>query len=456
MTDRYVKSGAGNSSPYANWTNAATTLAAAFAVAAPGDTIYVSKAHTESQGSLMNLVSPGTLANPVYIIGVDDTGNPVPPTATATGAIIGSTSGWGLTFRGVAYSYKVDYTCDRSNSNFAAIFGVDPDAVTSPGSCFWYFDSCNLIQGSINAGSPIQIGEPNSSIGYKQASAVFKNCVVKFNNASQKLAALGNLDWIGGSLNVAAAVPTTLLALGVGSDLSTPQVNIRGVDLSGLGSNALVDVSGSPQGFASIANCKIASGTVVTTGTFSGMSGPNVEMDNCDSGATNYRSSRNTPVGSVVTETTKVRTGGASNGTTSLAWKMVTGSNAKFPAFALATKEMAIWNDTTGASKTLTVEFLHDSVTALTNGDIWLELQYLGSSGSPVSTFLSNAKADVLASASNHSSSSATWTTTGLTNPNKQALSVTFTPQSKGYLQVKVYLSKASYTVYVDPKLTVV
>lgn len=457
MANIYLKSGAGNSSPYANWTNAATTLAAAFAAAVPGDTIYVSKSHSEAQGSLMNLVSPGTLANPIYIIGVDDTGNPVPPTVTATGAVIGSTNGWGLTFRGVAYSYKVDYTCDLSNSNYAAILGIDSDSSTGAGSGFWLFDSCNLTQGSINAGSPIQIGQPNSTTGYKQSAAQFKNCVIKFNNASQKIISLGNLDWLGGSLNVAAAVPAVLLALGNGSDLSTTNVTIRGVDLSGIGSNALVDVSSSPQGFVSIANCKIAPGTVVTTGTFAGIYGPNVEMDNCDSSATNYRSSRNTPVGSVITETTKIRTGGASDGTNGLSWKMTSGSNTRFPAFALATKEIAIWNDTAGTSKTLTVEILHDSLTALHNGDIWLELQYLGSTGSPVSTFVTNAKADMLpgTGTTNHASSSATWTTTGLTNPNKQSLSVTFTPQSKGYLQVKVHLAKASYTVYVDPKLTV-
>lgn len=321
MANIYVKSGAGNSSPYANWTNAATTLAAALAAASAGDTIFVSKSHSESSSGLLNLVSPGTQSNPVYIIGVDDTGNPVPPTATSPGAIVGSSNGWGITFRGVAYSDKVDYTCDRSGSNYSAFFGIDPDGTVSPGLAYWYFESCNITQGSAHPASNIQIGQPNLATGYKQSAAVFKDCVVKFSNASQKIVALGNLDWIGGSLNVASAVPTTLLALGSGSDLSTPQVNSRGVDLSGIGSNSLVDVTGSPQGFAGFVNCKIASGTVATIGTFAGIYGPIVEMDNCDSGATNYRSSRNTPVGAVVTETTKVRTGGASNGTTSLAWK---------------------------------------------------------------------------------------------------------------------------------------
>lgn len=456
MANFYVKSGAGNSNPYANWTNAATTLATALGAATAGDTIYVSKSHSESSSGLLNLVSPGTHANPVFIIGVDDTGNPVPPTATATGAVVGSSNGWGITFRGVAYSYKVDYVCDRSNSNFAADFGIDPDTITTPGNVLWIMDSCNVTQGSINSGSNIVIGQANSSTGYKQSSLQLKNVVVKFKNSAQKFLCRGDMSWLGGSLDVSSVVPTTLVALGSGSDLGSPVATIRGVDLSGIGSNALVDVSSSTLGFASIANCKIASGTVVVTGTYAGINGPVVEMDNCDSGATNYRSSRNTPTGSVITETTKVRTGGASDGTTTLSWKITTGSNAKFPAFALATKEIAIWNDTTGSSKTLSIEILHDSLTPLTNADIWPEVQYLGSSGSPVSTFLSGAKADILASASNHASSSATWTTTGMTNPNKQTMSLTFTPQSKGFFLIKIHTAKPSYTVYADPKVAVV
>ena len=42
-----------------------------------------------------------------------------------------------------------------------------------------------------------------------------------------------------------------------------------------------------------------------------------------------------------------------------------------------------------------------------------------------------------------------------MSNPNTQKLSVTITPQEAGYMQAKVYLAKASKTVYVDPKLTV-
>ena len=41
-----------------------------------------------------------------------------------------------------------------------------------------------------------------------------------------------------------------------------------------------------------------------------------------------------------------------------------------------------------------------------------------------------------------------------MSNPNKQKISVSFTPQMKGAVHVKVCLAKASTTVYVDPYIT--
>lgn len=101
---------------------------------------------------------------------------------------------------------------------------------------------------------------------------------------------------------------------------------------------------------------------------------------------------------------------------------------------------------------TATIEVITDNVT-LTDGECWLEIQYLGTSGVPLGSFLSDAKADVLATAANQTTSSETWTTTGLTTPVKQYLRVTFTPQEKGFVHAVVKLAKASTTVYVCPKL---
>jgi hypothetical protein len=68
---------------------------------------------------------------------------------------------------------------------------------------------------------------------------------------------------------------------------------------------------------------------------------------------------------------------------------------------------------------------------------------------------IDDAMADVLATAASQASSSATWTTTGMSNANKQQLSVTFTPQEKGLIIARVCVAKSSYTLYVDPELQV-
>jgi hypothetical protein len=177
-------------------------------------------------------------------------------------------------------------------------------------------------------------------------------------------------------------------------------------------------------------------------------------MFNCDSADTHYRYRKATQFGTIQDETTLVRTGGASDGTTTYSYKLVTNADAEHPMLTLDTPEIVRWNDTTGSSITVTVEFLHDSATALKDNEIWLAVMYLGTSGVPLASFV-NDGVSVVATAASQASSSETWTTTGMANPNKQKMSVTFTPQEAGFLHATVRMAKASYTAYVDPKLTV-
>ncbi|NIT14586.1 MAG: hypothetical protein GTN99_10200 [Candidatus Dadabacteria bacterium] len=183
--------------------------------------------------------------------------------------------------------------------------------------------------------------------------------------------------------------------------------------------------------------------------------GTEILINNVDSGDTNYKLYRETIYGTIVDETTIVKDSGASDGTTQLSWKMDGGSNPEWNFFTLITPEIVKWNETTGSSITVTVDFIHDSLTALQDDEIWLEVQYLGTSGFPLSVFVDDAASDYLATPANQTASSSTWTTTGLTNPNEQELSVSFTPQEKGFIHAKVHLAKASYTVYVDPELSI-
>lgn len=177
-------------------------------------------------------------------------------------------------------------------------------------------------------------------------------------------------------------------------------------------------------------------------------------MHNCDATDTNYRLWEETYAGSTKQETTVVRTGGASDGTTPLSWRLASNTLAEYPTLVHESPEIVRWNETIGSAITATIEILTDNVT-LTDAECWLEVQYLGTSGFPLSLFISDAKADILATAANQTTSTEAWTTTGIGTPVKQKLSVTFTPQEKGFIHAVVKLAKPSTTVYVDPELTV-
>jgi hypothetical protein len=131
---------------------------------------------------------------------------------------------------------------------------------------------------------------------------------------------------------------------------------------------------------------------------------------------------------------------------------MTTSANANEFVAPLVSDDIAIWIDSVGTSRTISIDIIHDSLTALTDAEVWMEIDFLGSASFPLSTPLSDKRATVLTTPANQTISTVDWTTTGLTNPNKQKLEVTFTPNMKGFVYARVCLAKASYTIYVDPK----
>ena len=177
------------------------------------------------------------------------------------------------------------------------------------------------------------------------------------------------------------------------------------------------------------------------------------EMYNCDSSDTNYRLWIADYNGSIKSETSVVRTGGASDGATPLSWVMVSNEKTIFPLFALASPEIVRWNDTTGSAITVTIEIVSNE--PLGNKQCWIEVQYLGTNGLPLSSFISSAPADLLSLATALASSSEEWATAGITGPSRQKISVTFTPQERGYVHAVVRLAEPNTTVYVDPLLTI-
>jgi len=435
MAVLYVRSTDGDDADNGStWALAKATLAGAFAAAAAGDTIYVSHQHSESQASAMTLTSPGTAANPCRVLCVNDGAEP--PTTLATTALIKTTGSYGITFLGYAYFYGITFRAAEGGASGNILFG------TGATQADFVFDNCRLE--AMGTSSTL-----NRS-GYHVITYTLKDTVVKFGGASGYINLLSmEVNWFGGSLDVSSAVPNFLFKLDYGG-----LARLVGVDLSGLNTK-LVSIYDGAHEYIYLTNCRTnASMGLLYSAISYGSKSAFIFSDRSDSGDTNYKIDHRKFEGSIVTETTIKRTGGASDGTTAYCWKMVSLSTPQF-FWPLESPPIAVWNETVGSALTLTVEILHDSTTALKDDEVWVEVEYLGTSGYPKSSIASDRKTDILATAANQDSSSADWTTTGLSNPNKQKLVATFTPQEKGPLVARVMLAKPSYTIYVCPKVTV-
>ena len=441
----YVRSTDGSdASDGLTWTNAKATLAGALAVAAAGERIWVSQAHAETQASAMTLTSAGTAAAPIEILCGNDAAEP--PTALATTATV-STSATGnhISFLGHAYLYGISFTAGGPTVTAAILF-----TNTAAGWSF-VFDTCSLILGGAQSGSDLQIGFGSSSADDQSVTLKSSTIQLAAHTGSQLILGSARFLMEGGGF-VTNATPTTVITV---LNASPAEATFRGVDLSLFGSGkSLVNVAPATAAFIRFANCKLGDSVALTTGTPPGPGGSVIWLDNCDSGDTQSRMQRHSYEGDVYSETTIVRTGGASNGTTPLSHKMVSSANRTFTT-PLYGPEMVIWNSATGSAKTATVEILHDSDVALQDDDVWLEVEALTTSGFPLASFYSDRVTDIMGTPANQASSAVTWTTTGLINPNKQKLGVTFTPQEIGVVRARIAVATPGYTVYADPVITI-
>jgi hypothetical protein len=431
------------------WDNAHCFLARIFGdtsgtgKTAVGDTVYVSHTHSETgaAGIGVNITFPGTATNANSVICVNDVGDPSSPGTAATTAVVASaTTGTLNFFGGHAYIYGITFSAGSGSSNTSlSLVTTTPLGVR--------FEACRL---KINSTGTATIRFGSSSAGGTTSYRVeLENTVLQFGAVGQGIRfSGGEFYWHNTASAIAGSAPTALIVWDTnGLHLNA---NFVGLDLAGA-TGALVTVSSVTAGLLNFVNCKLGSGFTFTTGTHAGIGGPEVNFINCDSGSTNYNYYRETAQGTIVDEGTFILTGGASDGTTPISWKMATNANSKF-GWPLVSAPIVAWNDATGA-KTATVEIL--SAATLTDADVWVEVDYLANSGDPGGLAVSDRAATPVATAANQTSSAASWAG-GLGGATPQKLSVAFTANKKGAVRARVMLAKASVTaLYVNPKLTI-
>jgi hypothetical protein len=458
MANIYVRSSDGNNAEDGTtWALAKETLTGAAAIDAAGDNIYVSDDHAENSSSAaISLAFAGTLTAPVKLLSVNDTSDPEPPTALAAGATVSTTGNYSIGINGSVYAYGLTFiTSSAGGNNGSASINLSPN-----GNTIQRFENCTFKILSTSTAPYFNLHGANLAVC---SDVKLINCSFRTGRAdNQRIIAYGiNVHIQGGTFQQESGSysGTVFQPFGAtGEGLS--KFLVENFDISGCASTVSLfyppGAGGNAGAIATIRNSKLPSGWSgsLVSGTWAQAVGMRCEMYNCDSGDTNYRLWIQEYAGSILSETTIVRTGGASDGTTPIAWKMITTSDAKFEGARLASPEIVQWNETTGSSITATVEVITDGVT-LTDQEAWIEVDYLGTSGVPLGSVASDIETDILTAAENQTTSSETWTTTGLSSPVKQKLSVTFTPQEKGYLQATVVLAKASTTMYVCPKMDV-
>ena len=362
---------------------------------AAGDTVYVAANHAETQTSSMTITvaSSATLMTDVVCVDNSATGH-VPPAAgdaRTTATVTSTNTGTFSIAASLAYFYGVTFNC-------AGGFSCGSSLGCS------IFESCAFVSTS-GAASPVV------TAGFVE----FVNVALTTANATNTGGISGGaFVWRGGSFVAPAGASRVLKPVG-GSCL------FDSVDFSSHSFNPLFGAVASGAS-TTLTNCKFAAGQAVSA--FSIPVGTGCDGISSDSAASAVRQQRIRNEGSLANNTAVVRTSGASDGTTQLAWQIVTGSGPPSWPDPFASFPIAIWNPVVGATVTLTVYGIANMAALPNNDDIWIEARYLGSAAAPLGAMMTATKANILAANAPLAADTSAWDTQAPQRANSTAYTV--------------------------------
>lgn len=422
---------------FTGWQAPHARLASAFAATwgQVGNTFFVASEHAETRTTAMTLTSPGIFTNPCFVVCVAKT--PIPPTAATTGATINTTGASNITF-GAQALYAVGVTISAGSvASTASIIYCSADQT------YLSFKTCGLKLNNTSASSRHYL---NNNSFLAASRFYFDACTFTFgSNTGQQFLAdqpLNDLVIRGGSVVVGANVPTTLF------NGSATNVLLEGFDLSAIPSGKTLIGASINSGHFEIKDCKLATGVTISAA-------PLITQFNylirADDTGTNYRHELRAYPGTQTVDTTIVRTGGATDGTTPISWKIITTANSKW-VLPFESYPISLWSDAVAGPVTVTIYGTTTGGGVPNDDAIWMEIECLGTSGNPLGVFTTTTKASVLvaSSAVNNSADASTWGGGGAGNGFK--IVGTFTPVLKGPITVYVKAALASTTYYIDPR----
>ena len=459
MATYYVSSVDGNNADTgASWALAKATVAGALAVATTtGDIILVDSAHAYDAGG-NSITWNASSGIHVSIISTDRVNG---------GALAGASERCGTGSGGYAFYiatanaqtlYIQGMTIEPSTTSNDATVCVIASA-QPPGVVGVTMKNCTLLRQSGNDKTTFQLGTTAAS-NARLPVVVLDGCTFKTtsitypsNTPFLRLGAAA-VEIIGCStVTTAGTTPTKILNGGAqAAQGHFGDARIIDCDFSATACADTVDIGGTwyPIEFV---NCKFhASTTLVPTGTW--LAGAaSVSYVNCDSCDTEYKYAHYSREGALTVDTATYASDPATVAGTSLSWKIVTTASA-IESSPFVTPWVSTWIDSTG-SKTLSLELVYDSATNLTDREVWAEFEYLGNASYPLGTVVSTRNANPFTgTGTDLTAGSATWTE-AMANDNKDKITTTVTVNGKGLARARLFVAKASQTLYVDPQLRV-
>lgn len=399
-----------------------------------GDVVHVDKNHSEtipSDDALSALSCGGDYDDPTVLVCVDKTDSD----SLAVGAVVYSQRTNGKTFWNFAVSINIAW---KFSGN-----------VTTTGNTGWIFiGDGNMTLLELDGASNHFLNTTSTS----HAHVALLNGDIKLNNAANILGVFGELIWKNGSL-IAPNGSTYLFGQSTPAGYKSRLV-VEDVDLSAMGNNTLLSAGSATQLNATFTRCKLPAAFTLTSALLAAGYLGKVKLHHCSSENRTWEFYEKGQEGQVEASASIYRSGGASDGTTPISWKMTSSAAVMEYLIPLTGPDIKIWN-TLASEITLTVHGVLDSATNLQDDELWLEVSYPADAASGLGA-VEITRVLPYAGPSNLSASTETWVGTGgFSNENKFKLSATFTPGKAGPITARVCLGKPSTTLYICPKVEI-
>lgn len=420
----------------ANWTFA-TPFIDYGANAAVAENVYVSNNHAATPSTNI-AIATGTNTAPIGIFCVPD--DTVSPTSLAETAVETTTGSITMSITGFVYCYGVTFNIGSAGNSINLTLNNN-SAINGN----ILLERCAV---NLNAtGSSTQMIFGNSA-GQQQRTSL-RNTNLKLSNATAVITVSGRVTWDGGALTNSATMTTAPFQVGSrGCDTF-----ITGVDFSGLPATLpLSRFNSAAFGRIIFRNIKVATDWSADAAA-SGLLAQSAfaEVNNASHANGDILIRMTGAVGNMREDRTIVRSGGTNDGA-GYSLKVTTGAAAIYPLQPFTSPEIVPFYFATTGAKTATFDLIHDSATPINDDEVWVELNYYNTAGQFLGAIASSRRG-LMSAPAPLASSSAVWVSTGMTNPNKQKITIPFTMNEPGIVQAKWCVAKPSYTVYLDGKI---